>query len=129
MPMTAATQPAQLQRLVLLLCFTVFWSVLNGTMFNVAVPDIARQFSLTTAEVSWVVTGYITIFAVAATTYGKLADLYSVRRLMTIGLLLFNLGALLSLLATWYPLLVIGRLVQAAGGGAIPALVMIIATR
>jgi MFS transporter, DHA2 family, metal-tetracycline-proton antiporter len=127
--MDTTTQPAQLQRLVLLLCFTVFWSVLNSTMFNVAVPDIAHQFSLSTAEVSWVVTGYITIFAVATTTYGKLADLYSVRRLMTIGLLLFNFGALLSLLATWYPLLVLGRLVQAAGGGAIPALVMIIATR
>jgi len=126
-------QPAPLDRtrvrLVLLLCFSVFCSVLNGTMFNVAVPDIAAQFRLSAARVSWVVTGYIAVFAVAATTYGKLADLYPVRRLMSVGLLLFNLGALLSLLANWYPQLVAGRLVQAAGGGAIPALVMIIATR
>lgn len=122
-------QPDQPGKLVLLLCFTVFWSVLNGTMFNVAVPDIAAEFQLTAAAVSWVVTGYIAVFALAATTYGKLADQYPVRRLMTIGLLLFNLGALLSLVAPWYPLLVAGRLVQAAGGGAIPALVMISATR
>ncbi|HKI51777.1 MAG TPA: MFS transporter [Geothermobacteraceae bacterium] len=122
-------QPEQPRELLLLLCFTVFWSVLNGTMFNVAVPDIAGEFRLTAAAVSWVVTGYIAVFALAATTYGKLADHYPVRRLMTIGLLLFNFGALLSLVAPWYPLLVAGRLVQAAGGGAIPALVMISATR
>lgn len=121
--------PDQPRQLILLLCFSVFWSVLNGTMFNVAVPDIAREFRLTAAEVSWVVTGYIAVFAIAATTYGKLADHYPVRRLMTIGLLLFNLGALVSLLAPWYPLLVAGRLIQAGGGGAIPALVMISATR
>lgn len=122
-------QPDQNRKQVLLLCFSVFWSVLNGTMFNVAVPDIASEFRLTAAEVSWVVTGYIAVFAMAATTYGKLADHYPVRRLMTVGLLLFNLGALVSLLAPWYPLLVTGRLIQAAGGGAIPALVMISATR
>jgi len=122
-------QPERPRKLVLLLCFTVFWSVLNGTMFNVAVPDIAGEFNLAAAAVSWVVTGYIAVFAIAATTYGKLADQYPVRRLMTIGLLLFNLGALLSLVAPWYPLLVAGRLIQAAGGGAIPALVMISATR
>jgi len=98
-------------------------------MFNVAVPDIARDFSLAPSEVSWVITGYIVIFAVGAISYGKLADNYPVRRLLTIGLLLFNSGALISLLADRYPLLIIGRLVQASGGAAIPALVMLCATR
>lgn len=114
---------------VLLLCSMVFFSVLNGTMFNVAVPDIAREYGLTAADVSWVITGYIIVFALAAVTYGKLADIYPVRRLLTIGLLLFNLGAILGYLTDNYSQLLIGRLIQASGGGAIPAMAMLVATR
>lgn len=121
--------PAFHGRIVLLLCSNVFFSVLNGTMFNVAIPDIARQFRLGPAEVSWVMTGYIIVFALAAVTYGKLADIYPVRWLITVGLLLFNAGALFGFFAAWYPLLIAGRLVQASGGGAIPALSMLVATR
>ncbi|MBE0596803.1 MAG: MFS transporter [Desulfuromonadales bacterium] len=120
---------ARLQaRIVPLLCFTVFFSVLNGTMFNVAVPDIADEFVLSPGKVSWVLTAYIVVFAVAAVTYGKLADLYPVRDLITIGLLLFNAGAILGYFSAWYPLLVVARVVQASGGGAIPAMAMLVAT-
>lgn len=121
--------PVKLSHLIPLLCWSVFCSVLNGTMFNVAVPDIARDFRLDPGEVSWVITGYIVIFAVGAISYGKLADHYPVRRLLTVGLLLFNLGALLSLVSDRYLLLIVGRLIQASGGAAIPALVMLCATR
>ncbi|WP_298036250.1 MFS transporter [uncultured Desulfuromonas sp.] len=127
-PQGAAERPFA-RRLVALLCFTVFFSVLNGTMFNVAVPDIARQFALSPTEVSWVVTGYIVVFALGSVTFGKLADLYPLKNLITLGLLLFNAGALIGFFASWYPLLLVGRLVQASGGSAIPALSMIVATR
>ena len=116
-------------RVVIFLCSIIFFSVLNGTMFNVAIPDIAREFSLSAAEVSWVVTGYIIVFALAAVIYGKLADIYPIRRLMMIGLLLFNLGALLGYISDSYPVLLLGRFVQASGGGAIPAMAMLVATR
>jgi MFS transporter, DHA2 family, metal-tetracycline-proton antiporter len=117
------------RRVVPLLCFIIFFSVLNGTMFNVAIPDIADEFALSPGAVSWVFTVYIVVFALAAVTYGKLADLYPVRKLITIGLLLFNAGACLGFFAHWYPLLIVARLIQASGGGAIPAMSMLVATR
>lgn len=117
------------RRIVPLLCFIVFFSVLNGTMFNVAVPDIAEEFALSPAGVSWVITAYIVVFALAAVTYGKLADLHPVRNLITIGLVLFNTGAFLGFFARGYPLLLAARFLQASGGGAIPAMGMIVATR
>ncbi|MDO3378630.1 MFS transporter [Geoalkalibacter halelectricus] len=128
---STALHPAFQRRIVPLMAFTVFFSVLNGTMFNVAVPDIQQQFGLSPTQVSWVVTGFIVVFALAAVTYGKLADIYPLRRLITIGLLLFNAGALLGLVfaATSYPVVVAARLIQAAGGGAIPALSLLVATR
>ncbi|WP_305044851.1 MFS transporter [Geoalkalibacter sp.] len=125
------TPPHFQRRIVALMVFTVFFSVLNGTMFNVAVPDIQQQYALSPTQVSWVVTGFIVVFALAAVSYGKLADIYALRRLITIGLLLFNAGAILGFLSSWssYPVVVAARLLQASGGGAIPALSMLVATR
>lgn len=121
--------PGFQRRIISLLCFVVLFSVLNGTMFNVAVPDIAADFQLSPTEASWVVSGFVLVFALGSVTYGKLADLYPVRRLICIGLLLFNCGSLLGFFSTSYPGLLLGRLVQAAGASAIPALAMYTATR
>ncbi|MHB8714227.1 MAG: MFS transporter, partial [Trichloromonadaceae bacterium] len=121
--------PGFQRRIVALLCFAVFFSVLNGTMFNVAVPDIAGDFRLSPTAASWVVSGFVLVFALGSVTYGKLADLYPVRSLISIGLLLFNCGSLLGFLSESYAGLLFARLVQAAGASAIPALAMYTATR
>ncbi len=115
--------------LVIVMCYTIFFSALNATMFNVSIPDISGQFHLTPTQVSWVLTGYVSFFGLGAVIYGKLADIYPVRILITIGLLLFNAGSLIGFFSNWYPMLVAGRLLQASGGAAIPAISMYIATR
>ena len=63
----------------------------NTTMFNVSLPDIAEQFRLLPSRVSWVVSGYVIIFAISSVTYGRLADTYSIKTLVTIGLVLFKM--------------------------------------
>jgi MFS transporter, DHA2 family, metal-tetracycline-proton antiporter len=115
-------------RLVLFLATAVFFSVLNTTMFNVSLPDIAEEFHLLPSRVSWVVSGYVIIFAISSVTYGRLADTYPIRALVTIGLILFNTGSIIGYLSQWYPMLIAARMVQASGSGAIPALGMLIAT-
>ncbi len=116
-------------RIVTVFCYTLFFSVLNATMFNVAIPDISRQFHLTPPEVSWVLTGYVATFGLGAITYGKLADVYPIKLLITIGLLLFNAGSLVGFFSRWFPMLIAGRLLQAVGGSCIPSLVMLTAIR
>lgn len=116
-------------RIMMVFCYTVFFSVLNTTMFNVAIPDISRQFHLTPSEVSWVLTAYIAIFGMGAIIYGKLADSYPIKSLITIGLLLFNAGALVGFFSQWFPMLIAGRLLQAVGGSSIPSLAMLVAIR
>jgi len=116
------------RRLIPFLATIVFFSVLNTTMFNVSLPDIAEQFHLLPSKVSWVVSGYVIIFAISSVTYGRLADTYSIKTLVTIGLILFNTGSIIGFLSQWYPMLIAARMVQASGSGAIPALGMLIAT-
>jgi DHA2 family metal-tetracycline-proton antiporter-like MFS transporter len=117
------------EAIVLPLSFIIFFSVLNGTMFTVAVPDIASDFGLMPSEVSWVMTAYIVVFAIGTLIYGKLADIYAIRTLITIGLVLLNLGSLLGFFSQWYPVLIGARVLQASGGSAIPALAMLVATK
>jgi len=111
------------------LCVIIFFSVLNGMMFNVAIPDIAREFTLLPSQVSWVMTGYILLFGLGSLFYGRLADHRSVRELVTVGLLLLNAGSLIGFFSTTYPMVIAARLVQASGGAAIPALAMLVATK
>lgn len=98
-------------------------------MFNVAIPDIAREFVLVPSQVSWVVAAYMVTFALGSLIYGKLADSMPVRGLITLGLLLLNLGSLLGFIAHTYPLVIAARVLQAIGGAAIPSLAMLVATR
>jgi MFS transporter, DHA2 family, metal-tetracycline-proton antiporter len=100
----------------------IFVSVLNQTFVNVVVPDIREDFGVTQGQAGWVITGYLLIFAVGIPLYGRVADLYSLRLTFSAGLLVFAAGSLVCAFAPSLPLLVAGRIVQAAGASAIPAL-------
>ncbi|RNB86935.1 MFS transporter [Brevibacillus fluminis] len=116
-------------KLVRLLCFILLFSVSNVTMFNIALSDIAKDFGLLPSEVSWVVTGYSIMYAIGSLTYGKLADRFPLRRLLTAGLFLFAAGSILGFASQNYGMLIAARLVQSAGAAAIPALAMLLPVR
>ena len=116
------------EKVTLPLCVIIFFSVLNGMMFNVALPDIAAEFHLLPSQVSLIITAYVLLFGLGSLVYGRLAGFYSIRMLITVGLLLLNVGSVVGYLSPWYPMVIAGRLIQAAGGAAIPALAMLVAT-
>ncbi|RWZ60809.1 MFS transporter [Halobacillus fulvus] len=113
------------RNLLISLCAVLMMSVMNGTMFNIAVPDIANTYNLMPSEVSWVMTGYIMVYAVGALTYGKLADFYPYRTLITFGLTVFCAGSLFGFFAQNYAMVLLARIIQAVGGAMIPALVFL----
>ena len=110
-------------RLLLVVVVTaILISVLNQTFVNVVVPDIRADYGATQGQTGWVITGYLLVFAVGIPLYGRIADLYSLSRTFALGLLLLAVGSLACALAPSLPLLVAGRILQAAGASAIPAL-------
>ncbi|GAE25575.1 major facilitator family transporter [Halalkalibacter wakoensis JCM 9140] len=117
------------KKVIFLICSVLLFSVMNGTMFMIAVPDIALTFSLAPSQVSWVVTGYIVIYAIGALMYGKLADIYPLRTLLTIGLSFFVSGSILGFFAPSFGVVILARVIQAAGASSIVALVFIVPTR
>lgn len=121
--------PKERKRLIILVCTILAFAVMNGTMFNVAIPDIAAAFDLSPSEVSWVLTGYILVFAIGSLMYGKLADSYPIKTLFTIGIAIFATGAFIGFISPNYETLLLARLLQAAGGATIPALAFIVPIR
>lgn len=111
--------------LLIALCSVLMFSVMNGTMFNIAVPDIARAYDLQPSEVSWVMTGYIMVYALGALMYGKLADFFPYKTLITIGLSIFSIGSIIGFLSVNYSMVLVARVIQAMGGSMIPALVFV----
>ena len=110
-------------RLLLIVVVTaILIMAFNQTFVNVVVPDIRRDYGATQGQVGWVVTGYLLVLAVGIPLYGRIADLYSLRRTFALGLFFLAAGSLVCALAPSLPLLVAGRILQAAGASAIPAL-------
>ncbi|GMK48297.1 MFS transporter [Paenibacillus glycanilyticus] len=122
-------QPAIGNVLIKLLAFTLIISSMSATMFNIVLPEIRTDFELSMAQVSWVSTAYLLIYAVGSVIYGKLLDRYQAKNLITFGLLVFASGSLLGLLAGSYPFVLMARILQAVGASVIPALAMLIPVR
>ena len=103
----------------------VFITVLTATMINVLIPLMRAEFGASAAQIGWVITGYALAYAVGIPLYGRISDLFGVRRVFTLGLLGFALGGLICALAPNLAVLVLGRIVQGIGGAAVPALALV----
>lgn len=117
------------EKLLRILVFTLTLSVMGATMFNIVLPQISEAFDLTIAQVSWVISAYGLIYAIGTVTYGKLADTYKLKNLLTFGLLLFALGSLIGVASQEFWMMLVGRCIQAVGAAAIPATAMLISVR
>ncbi|MHA7107068.1 MFS transporter [Bacillus sp. C-3-6] len=110
---------------VFTLCFIVLLGPMNAVLFNVALEDIANDLSISQSKVSWVVVGYSLVVGIGSMIYGKLADRYSVKRLLIISIIIFVAGSIVGFLNQSYEIIIFARLVQASGGAAFIALSMI----
>lgn len=117
------------EALLRILVFTLILSVMNGSMFNVALPTISEDFRLSPAQVSWIVTGYLIVYAVGAVMFGKLTEKYAPKNLLTFGLLVLAAGSVLGLVSSAYGMIIVARICQAVGASVIPALALIIPIR
>ena len=85
-----------------------------------ALPEIQRSLHTTQSAVGWVLTAFLLSASVATPIIGRLGDMYGKERLLMIVLLMLALGTLISAVASSLPLMILGRVIQGAGGGIFP---------
>jgi EmrB/QacA subfamily drug resistance transporter len=99
-----------------LVCVATFMLLLDITIVNVALPDIARDLDSSFSDLQWVIDAYALSLAALLLTAGSLADLLGRRLVFAAGLGLFTAASLLCGLATSPLLLELARGLQGIGG-------------
>ena len=85
-----------------------------------ALPQIQSSLHTSESAVGWVLTAYLLSASVATPIIGRLGDMYGKERLLMIVLLMLALGTLISAIASSLWLMILGRVIQGAGGGIFP---------
>ena len=67
-------------------------TTLDLSIVNVAFPEILRDFGVSRADASWIVTAYNICFAGLLIVSGKLADQLGRRRMFLLGVAVFGVG-------------------------------------
>src|SRR3954447_1537983 len=93
---------------------------LSQTVVSPALPEIQHKFGADPSAAAWILTGYLLAASVATPIIGKLGDLFGRGKVLTVVLLVFAVGSVVCALAGSLPVLILGRVIQGAGGGIFP---------
>jgi MFS transporter, DHA2 family, multidrug resistance protein len=96
-----------------------FMEVLDTTIVTVAVPHIAGSLSASNDEATWVLTSYLVSNAIILPASGWFAVYFGRRRFLIACIVIFTLSSIVSGAASSLGMLVVARVFQGAGGGAL----------
>ena len=95
-----------------------FMEVLDTSIANIALPHIAGSLSSTPDEATWVLTSYLVSNAIILPMTGWMANYFGRKRLLIMCIGFFTFASMLCGAAPTLPLLIIARILQGIGGGA-----------
>lgn len=105
--------------LAVLLLGGAAYAVLSSAVIP-ALTTMQHDLHTTETGVAWLLTGYLLAASVGTSIIGRLGDMYGKERLLLWTLLALAGGTLLSAVSHSLVLVVIGRVIQGAGGGIYP---------
>ncbi len=103
--------------MLVVLVLGAFVTVLNQTLVTPALPSIMTEMNVDQSTAQWLTTGFTLVNAIMIPITAFLQDRFSTRKLFVFSMSLFAVGTLLAAVGLNFPVLLGGRLVQAAGAG------------
>lgn len=97
-------------------------ATLDGSIVNIALPDISQQMHVHISAVQWVTTAYLIAIVLLLLLWGKLADVKGKKKVIIIGFLFFAAGSAMCSFSTSLGFLVFSRVIQAVGASAMMSL-------
>lgn len=103
---------------VALVVIAVMFALLNAdiTTVNVALVTLGKDLHADLEDLQWGLNSYMLAFAALIVVAGRLADVFGRRRCLLAGAVLFALASLVCGVAPSLSVLVLGRVLQGAGG-------------
>lgn len=110
--------------LLTILIFGCFLSTLNQTLLNVALSNLMDVFDVTATTVQWISTGFMLVNGILIPVTAFLMKRFSTRQLFISAMLFLLVGSVFCAAAPNFTVLLIGRMIQAAGAGIVMPLMM-----
>jgi EmrB/QacA subfamily drug resistance transporter len=95
-----------------------FMATLDGSIVNVALPNMAEKLSVSTEAIAWVVSSYLIVISGSILIFGRLGDIKGKTNVFHWGIILFTFGSLLCGISNSFLFLIAARSVQAVGAAA-----------
>ena len=94
-----------------------FMEVLDTSVANVALPHISGNLGVSTDDGTWVLTSYLVTNAIVLPMGAWASSVMGRKRFFLLCIAIFTIASFLCGLAVSFPMLVLSRIIQGAGGG------------
>lgn len=103
-----------------------FVIILNQTLLNTALPAFMRYFDITSGAAQWVTTTFMLVNGIMIPITAFLIQKFTTRGLFFTAMILFIVGTIVCAIAPVFPVMLLGRVIQASAGGIIMPLMQTI---
>ena len=97
----------------------ILMAVLDGTILNLALPDITRELNASPAQSIWVINAYQIATLALLLPLATLGDIVGYRRVYLVGMAVFVTASLVCAMATSLTTLALARMLQGVGSAGI----------
>jgi EmrB/QacA subfamily drug resistance transporter len=96
-----------------------FLTPFMSSSVNIALPAIGAEFATSAILLSWVPTSFLLAAAMFAVPFGRISDIYGMKKIFSYGIIIFTVASFLSAVAPSAESLIIFRIFQGIGGAMI----------
>lgn len=104
---------------VVAIALALVMSVMDGTIVNVALPTLAREFGTSPSTTIWIVNAYQLTITVTLLSFSALGDIHGYKKIFLFGTGVFCVMSLVCSLASSFAGLTVARILQGIGAAAI----------
>ncbi|MBN6190324.1 multidrug efflux MFS transporter [Aneurinibacillus sp. BA2021] len=116
--------PRRDMRVIWLLLVAAFVAILNETTMGIAIPHLNTDLGIPPELGQWLTSAFMLTMAVVIPTTGFILQRFTTRQVFIAAMTAFSLGTLVALVAPGFSVLLVGRVIQAAGTGIMMPLLM-----
>ena len=105
--------------ILLIATLASFLTPFMGTSLNVALPTISSELAVNAILLSWITTAFFLTSAMFAVPFGRIADIYGMKKIFTYGIVILTIASFLAAISTSAEFLIITRVIQGIGSAMI----------
>lgn len=94
----------------------IMMGVLDGTVMNVALPTLSKEFGVTPSDIIWVVNAYQLVVTMMLLGFAAIGDVFGYKRVFLCGVSIFVTASAMCAMSSSFEMMVVSRVLQGIGG-------------